>query len=258
MRRNRIYVWSLPLILLSLSSIPVHAIVNMDDIHFKQHREDLSGSISLQASQRSGNTQSSNVSFSNQLQWNSAQHINLLVLGYEYGETNDTRSQNSSFIHGRHVRNYSEHVDYEFFSQLEKNEFTRLNYRGLIGAGLRLMVGDSENHTAYLGIGGFHEEEKTQDVNSEQEKTTRTGRWNVYLMSRYNIADHMKFSNTLYWQPSMSDTADRRSLFISNLSIRTTRQFSVQISFEVSYDSEPPTGVEKRDSQLKTGLQYSF
>lgn len=106
-----------------------HAIVNMDDLHFKKHQQGMSGNVNFQASSSSGNTESSNVSFNNQLQWNSQAHINLLVLGYEYGETNNTRNLNKSFIHGRHVRQYSERLDYEFYAQVEENEFTRLTYR---------------------------------------------------------------------------------------------------------------------------------
>lgn len=235
------------------------SIVNMDNLHFKQHQEGVSGSVSFQASSSSGNTKTSNVSFNNQLQWNSDKHINLLVLGYEYGETNDTRNLNKSFIHGRHVWHYADSIDYEFYAQAEENEFTRLTYRGLLGTGLRLPFADIDNHTAYLGLGAFREVEKIAPLDgSPQEDIKRTGRWNIYLMSRYRLSDRIKFSNTLYWQPRMADSGDRRALFVSLLDLRTTRQFSVQFSFEYAYDSQPPEGVEKKDAQLKTGIAYSF
>jgi len=244
---------------LSLYMSQAKAIVNMDDLHFKQQQEGLSGSVNFQASSSSGNTQSSNVSFANQLQWNSQSHINLLVLGYEYGKTNETRTLNKSFIHGRHVRHFSEHLDYEFYAQAEENEFTRLTYRGLLGAGFRIPFADSDNHVAYLGLGGFREVEKIDPANgSAQEEIKHTGRWNIYLMSRYKLADRISFSNTLYWQPRMADSTDRRALFVSILSIKTTRQFSVQFSYESAYDSQPPDGVEKKDARLTTGISYKF
>lgn len=246
------------LLILSMTSNVTHAIVNMDNLHFKQHEDKFSGSIKFQASTSSGNSESNNVSFSNQLQWNTPTHINLLVMGYEYGETNRERSRNNSFIHYRHVRKFSESLDYEFYTQLEENEFTRLTYRGLFGTGLRLSIADSDSHSAYLGIGGFREVEKIDSQNDKQESVTRTGRWNIYLMSRYKLAEQIKFSNTLYWQPRMADSSDRRALFISLLSIKTTRKFSVQFSFESAYDSEPPTSVEKKDSRIKSGIVYSF
>ncbi len=251
--------FELTFIVLFLYSCQTYAIVNMDTVHFKQHQDGMSGSVNLQASSSSGNTNSSNVSFNSQLQWNSGNHINLLVLGYEYGETDDTRNLNKSFIHGRHVWHYAESVDFEFYAQAEENEFTRLTYRGLLGTGLRIPFADSENHTAYLGLGGFREVEKIAPRDgSNEEQINRTGRWNIYLMSRLTLADRVKFSNTLYWQPRMADSDDRRALFVSILDIKTTRQFSVQFTFESAYDSQPPDGVEKQDTSLKTGIAYSF
>ena len=251
--------WHVLIILCLLFAYPVQAIVNMDNVHFKQQQEGVSGSIEFQASSSSGNTRSSNVSFDNQIQWNSQQHINLVVLGYEYGETDDTRNLNKSFIHARHVYHYAEPMDLEFFAQAEENEFTRLKYRGLLGGGIRLPFAEYENHSAYLGLGGFREVEKTESNSTDTaEMVNRTGRWNIYLMSRYRLGDRIKFSNTLYWQPRMADSADRRALFISRLTIMTTRQFSMQFSFESVYDSLPPVGVEKKDSRLKTGFSYSF
>ncbi len=237
----------------------VKAIVNMDDLHFKQHEEGLSGTINFQASSSSGNTESSNVSFSNQLQWNKQEHINLLVLGHEYGKTNDTRTRNKSFIHGRHVRQFSSQMNYEFYAQAEVNEFTRLTYRGLLGTGVRIPFADSTSHTAYLGLGGFREVEKIDPIEgSAQEEINRTGRWNFYLMSRYKLAERIKFSNTFYWQPRMANFSDRRALFVSSLLIETTKQLSIQFSYESAYDSQPPDVVEKRDSKIKTGIVYNF
>ncbi|MDH5445898.1 MAG: DUF481 domain-containing protein [Gammaproteobacteria bacterium] len=231
----------------------------MDSVHFKQNQLGLSGNVRLQASSNSGNTDSRNISFSNQLQWNSEQHINLLVLGYEYGEVNDERNRNKSFVHGRHVWHYSESFDVEFFVQAEENEFTRLSYRGLMGTGIRVPFAESENHLAYLGLGGFQEVEKiTPPQGSNNEEVNRHNRWNVYLMSRYKLADRVKFSNTLYWQPRMDDSSDRRALFVSILDVMTTRQFSFQFSVESVFDSKPPDGVEKTDTQVKTGIAYSF
>lgn len=238
---------------------PTLAIVNMDSVHFKQHEKGLSGNFQFQTSSSSGNTKSSNVSLSNQLQWNSDENINLLLLGYEYGKVNDEKNKNKSFIHGRHVWHYSENVDYEFFIQAEENEFTRLTYRGLLGAGIRLPFADTGNHTAYLGLGGFREIEKIAPQSGlDEEDIHHNNRWNIYLMSRYKLDEQLKFSNTFYWQPRTDDSRDRRALFVSILELKATRRFSIQFSVESSYDSQPPAGVEKKDSQVKSGIVFRF
>jgi len=236
-----------------------YAIVNMDDLHFRQHQQGLSGAVNIKASQLSGNTESSNIALSSQLQWNQENYINLFVLGHEYGKSNNQRNLNKSFIHLRHVRYFSDALDYEFFGQLEENEFTRLTYRGLLGAGVRLPFAAGDSHIAYFGLGGFHEVEKIASrADSNEDGIHRTERWNLYLLSRYKSGNGVKFSNTIYYQPSMDDTSDRRALFVSLLSVKATDSIAMQFSIELSNDSKPPIGVENTDSTIRTGFEYVF
>jgi len=234
------------------------AIVNMDDLHFKGQKESFSGSVSLAASSVSGNSDQSNINLSGQIQWNGDEYINLFVLGHEYGKSSGQRNVNNSFVHARHVRRYSESLDYEFYSQLEENEFTRLNYRGLYGTGLRIPFWDTDSHIAFLGLGGFREVEKISDQDGESGgEIRRTGRWNFYLMSRYK-GERVIFSNTLYWQPRIAYFPDRRALFVSVLKIRANKKLSMMLKLEVAHDSQPPTGVEATDKRIKTGFEYEF
>ncbi|MDH5407968.1 MAG: DUF481 domain-containing protein [Gammaproteobacteria bacterium] len=235
------------------------AIVNMDDLHFKGKKEPFSGSVSLAASSVSGNTDQSSVNLSTQVQWNREEYINLIVLGYAYGKSNGERNVKNSFIHTRHVHQLSESLDYELYAQLEENEFTRLNYRGLYGAGLRIPFWGSKSHIAFLGLGGFHEVEKISDSGggSSDGEIHQTERWNFYLMSRYK-GDTVKFSNTLYWQPRMGDFPDRRGLFVSLLKVKANKDLYMTLKFEVAHDSLPPAGVEETDKRVKTGFEYEF
>ena len=235
------------------------AIVNMDDLHFRQHEQGVSGAVSFAASERSGNTESANVSLSSQLQWNQEDYINLLVLGFDYGEADNEKNLQKSFIHLRHIRHFSESLDYEFFGQVEENEFTRLTYRWLLGAGIRYPFAESDRHIAYFGFGGFHEAEKITPLNAgDEEEIHRTGRWNTYLLSRYKINSRVKFSNTVYFQPRMADTNDRRALLVSLLSVKATDSIAMKFSVEVSRDSQPPIGVKKTDTAIQTGFEYAF
>ena len=236
-----------------------NAIVNMDDLHFRQHEYGLSGAVNFKASERSGNTESRNVALGSQLQWNQEDYINLFVLGFDYGESDGEKNLKKSFIHLRHVRRFSENLDYEFFGQIEENEFTRLSYRWLLGTGIRLPFAESDRHIAYFGFGGFHEVEKiTPLTDADEEEIHRTGRWNTYLLSRYKLNSRVKFSNTAYYQPRMADTADWRGLLVSLLSVKATDSIAIQFSIEVSRDSQPPLGVKKTDKAIQTGFEYAF
>jgi len=258
-RRDKLFILLCAVTALFLQTKLAWAIVNMDDLYFRQHEQGLSGAVNLNASQRSGNTESSNIALNSQLQWNQEHHINLLVFGLDYGESNDQRNLKKSFIHLRHVRHFSDNLDYEFFGQLEENEFTRLSYRWLLGTGIKLPFAAGDRHIAYFGFGGFHEVEKiTPLADSSEDEISRTGRWNMYLLSRYKANSRVKFSNTLYFQPRMADTADQRVLLISLLSVKATDTISMQFSIEVSRDSQPPIGVKSTDSAIHTGFEFAF
>lgn len=245
------------LLLLGFSNL-AQAIVNMDELHFKGQKEPFSGSVSLSASGVSGNTEQSSINFSTQVQWNREEYINLIVLGHAYGKSNGERNVNNSFIHTRHVHQISESLDYELYAQLEENEFTRLSYRGLYGAGLRLPFWGTDSHIAYLGLGGFHEVEKISGSGgSSDSEINRTERWNFYFMSRYK-GESVKFSNTLYWQPRMTEFPDRRALFVSLLKVKANKDLYLTLKFEVAHDSLPPAGVEETDTRVKTGFEYEF
>jgi len=138
------------------------AIVNMDSLHFSDTAGRFTSDIDLTVSDTSGNTNSFNMALNSQFSWISTKSINVAILGHEYGETNDLRNINKTFVHYRNINNIGHNLDWEVFTQLEKNEFTRLSYRGLVGAGLRHSVFKSEIHHAYLGAGGFYSAEKTE------------------------------------------------------------------------------------------------
>lgn len=236
----------------------VTAIVNVDNLHFQGKKKPVSGSVSLAGASFSGNSEKSNIDFNGQVQWNRENYISLLVLGYEYGKSNGKRNENKTYMHLRHVRHHSESFDYEIYTQVEENEFTRLTYRGLLGGGLRFLLTNSQRHVTFFGAGGFREVERIANhIGYSDEQIQQTGRWNFYLMSRFKN-ENLRFTNTLYWQPRMAHFPDRRALFVSILRIKATDSISMRLSIEASHDSLPPPGVEQTDRRIRTGLEYEF
>ncbi|MDH5181542.1 MAG: DUF481 domain-containing protein [Gammaproteobacteria bacterium] len=239
-------------------SLVATAIVNVDNLHFQDAKEPLTGSVSLSGASISGNTEQSNVSLDAQVQWNQPEHINLLVLGYDYGKINQQRNVNNAFMHLRHVRHHTDFLDSEFYMQAEENEFTRLNYRGLYGGGVRLTLGDTPLHVTFLGMGGFREIERIEQRTGYADvEVQKTGRWNIYLMSRVKT-DRLRFTNTIYWQPAMGETADWRGLFVSMLKVKATDSLSMRLSLEIAHDNLPPAGVEETDNRVRSGIEYAF
>jgi len=235
------------------------AIVNMDSLHFSDTVERFASDIDLTVSDASGNTDSFNMALNSQFSWISTKSINLAILGHEYGETNGLRNINKTFVHYRNINSIEHDLDWEVFTQLEKNEFTRLSYRGLAGVGLRYSVFKSEMHHAYLGAGGFYSAEKTEFTQglTDHGKEERA-RANFYYFSKYKISDNLSFSSALYYQPDVSYFSDFRALLDSKLDFTMHKNMHFRLTLEVEHDSKPSQTVERTDIQYMTGIKYHF
>jgi putative salt-induced outer membrane protein YdiY len=236
----------------------VPAIVNMDNLHLQSYQQGFNGSADLMLSGTSGNTDTSLVSFNTQMQWNTGSAINLLLLGSDYGESNGVRNVNKHFVHGRHIRPWLDNTDYEFFAQVEKNEFTRLSRRSLLGAGLRFNFTSGKNKLI-LGAGAFR---SVEDIESGEgltdEGIDELTRGNFYILSRHPISKAVQLSQTLYYQPDTSNWSDYRILFEGDIVVKLNETLDMKVSLDVAHDSEPPQTIEETDASLKVGIQFDF
>lgn len=240
-------------------SILVSAIVNMDGLHFDNKAESFSADLDFSVSGTTGNSETKKTALNTQFNWITEKSINLALLGYQYGESNNVRSVNKAFIHYRYIYQLNNDFDWELFSQLEKNEFTRLSYRGLLGTGVRYSLAKSEQHHAFLGLGAFHSKEEievtTGLTDDGVEEFTRA---NFYLLSKYNVKPSFSFSTALYYQPRLDRFSDYRALLESKFDFKITEKLSFRISLDVEHDSEPSQSIKSTDVSYMTGLNFSF
>ena len=180
--------------LLMLSPLSSMAIVNMDSLHFDKNNKRFSVDVDLTASGSSGNSNNSKVAFNSQFSWIKKKSINLVLMGHQYGDSNHARNVNKSFLHYRHIAKISDEMDWEAFSQIEKNEFTRLSYRGLVGTGLRFSILKSNEHDAFLGLGGFYSQEETEFTSGlTDDGVVDFVRANIYFFSKYKVTPTLNF-----------------------------------------------------------------
>ena len=124
---------ALALLLLCVTR-PAHAIVNTEDLRAKEPVTGFSGNVALATSAQTGNTDKSDVSIGSRLTWYEKPIINFIVFNYDYGKNSGVRDTNKGFLHARHVHGITERLAWEAFAQAQKDEFTRLTYRGVQGA----------------------------------------------------------------------------------------------------------------------------
>lgn len=243
----------------SAYSFNVAAIVNMDGIHFDNQSKAFAADLDLSVSGSSGNSETSKAAFNSQLSWMTDKSINLAILGYQYGESNSVRSVNKSFLHYRYIYQLNNDYDWELFAQLEKNEFTRLSYRGLLGTGLRYSLARSQQHHAFLGFGVFHSKEKTEQTTGlTDDGVEEFARANFYFLSKYKVKPSISFSNAVYYQPRLSRGSDYRALLESKFDFKISEKLSFRLKLDVEHDSEPSQSIKSTDTSYMTGLVFSF
>lgn len=231
-----------------------YAIVDVESLRNRAGNETgYSSSGNLQASGASGNSDRADVSFSALLQYLGNGFSNLFVIGSEYGETSGNRSADEQLIHLRHTRVLTKRSDWEVFSQLQQNEFTRLEERTLLGSGIRLGFGDNSDPRLYLGLGAFYE-----STRNENESAREMGRSNIYVSHRKITSKDISFTTTAYLQNKLDDPDDQRAIGSFSMSIPATENLDFTISVNVEHDSRSPIGVEKTDWTYKTGFGWKF
>ena len=235
-------------------------IVNMDALHFDEDQKTgFSGDVELLFSGTSGNTDTKRAMMNAQVNWKQPDSINLVIMGYAEGESNNQKNVNNSFAHYRHIHKYTSRIDWEAFTQIEQNEFTRLSYRGLIGAGGRFQFSHTKVHKAYIGLGAFYAKEKiAYRVGLTDDGTKTSTRANMYILSRYKTTDTLTFSNALYYQPRLNKTSDYRALLQSKFDFAINKSLSFRVSLDVAHDSQPSQTIEQTDVSYNTGLNYRF
>jgi len=231
-----------------------YAIVDVESLRDRAGNETgYSSSGNLQASGASGNSDRADVSFSALLQYLGNGFSNLFVIGSEYGETSGNRSADEQLIHLRHTRVLTKRSDWEVFSQLQQNEFTRLEVLTLLGSCIRLGFGDHLDSRLYLGLGAFYE-----STRNENESAREMGRSNIYVSHRKKTSKDISFITTAYLQNKLDDPDDQRAIGSFSMSIPATENLDFTISVNVEHDSRSPIGVEKTDWTYKTGFGWKF
>ncbi len=250
----------LTLLFASIFPLPASAIVNVENMRVGQGEPGLSGNLDLSISGKRGNTDKDEYGIDARIQNNIDKMTNFVVASYDYGEASNVTNTNKTFIHARHVRQFQPRRAWEAFIQAEENEFSRLSFRGLIGAGLRLTLAETQEQLGlYFGAGAFWSRETLdQRTGLTDHGTESFGRANLYLVYKHKLNKQLSLVSTTYYQPRLSESSDFRGLEQAGLAVKMTNSLSIKLSLDIAHDSHPPQSIDKTDSSYNTRLSYQF
>ncbi len=235
-----------------------HAIVSMQGVHTSKPKDGFSGNVDISISNSSGNTEKEEYSLGSRLQWHRGEMTDVLLLSADYAKSGGIKSSDNGFMHLRHIQQYHPMVAWEAYLQVEKDQFARLEYRGLGGGGLRFTFYDAENTgSIFFGLGAYYSEERIDDSYADA-GTETLWRGNSYLLLKYQINPDAALMSTTYYQPASGNPDDYRLLEQAALKMKLTDLLSLVVSYNLRFDNDPPLGVEKRDSTFKTSFSLEF
>jgi len=253
-------VWrALSLALVWLSAGPALAVINIENLSAQPTRIGWSGNTEAAVELRAGNSEREAVKIGARADWFDGENTGFLVFGYDYGQSNSIKDADSVFLHGRFIDAYSANTAFEYFAQIEQNEFRRLSSREIAGAGIRFTLSQPEQRLQHtLAAGLFHADEEI-DTLTPYPKDSESGVFgNFYWVMKYELNERSALVNTLYWQPALHGRDGFRMLDLFSFRVQIDGRLSLKVSATVDHDSHPPGGIEKTDSSLLTGLSYEF
>ncbi len=248
--------------LLGCYALPANAsaIVNVENMRVGPAKPGISGNLDLRVNGKRGNTNKDEYGINGRIQNNSNKVTNFIVASYDYGEVSNVTNTNKSFIHSRHVVQFQPERAWEAFVQAEKNEFSRLSFRGLIGGGLRFTLAEvPEEVGLYLGAGAYWSRETLdQRTGLTDHGTEEFSRANFYLVYKHKLNSQLNLISTTYYQPRLSETSDFRALEQAGLTVKMTDKLSLKLSLNIAHDSRPPQSIKQTDTSYNTSLSYRF
>lgn len=221
--------------------------------------EGFDAKIALDVSGKNGNTQKVKAGLGGRAQWFDPAGTRFIVLNYEYGESSRVKDTDKTFLHFRNIWYRDKQWAWEVFAQIQDNEFTRLSLRALLGGGFRWRMLNNKSSSVYLGLGVLRSKEKLETVLPATDAgVTYNNRINLYLVNKYNISEHSRIVNTLYYQPDIDEVSDYRLFDQFGLQLDITKDLSFKVSLDISHDSQPPQLIRKSDTSYNTGFEYRF
>ncbi len=268
----------LALSVLILVSAAASAQVNTEAFRPVGPEDGLSGTLSLTFAARRGNSESERAGLGLNLfratafvpkeaekakrpvqpELLTAKRLLMLVAEYDFEESKRDNTVNRGFAHLRWTLMRSPRLGWEAFAQLEKDEFTRLERRTLVGGGLRYGAYQRNRAKMFVGIGAMGEWERIEErtaPSTESRLTRDVVRISSYFNARWQHSnERVEASTTTYMQPSVEDTDDYRILSQARLTTSITERIGLNLIVNLRHDSQPPLEIEHTDLDVKMGL----
>jgi hypothetical protein len=182
--------------------------------------------------------------------------LGLAIARAEYGRGRDDTFKRRTFEHLRLRVTLDCRWKWEAFGQHELDRFRRLAVRALTGTGPALQVLVTQPVSILAGAAYMFEYERLDGRSGTLDAGNRTvfHRASVYLTGTERIGETAAVTQTFYVQPRLAEPGDLRLFGELSITTKISKHFALTDAFIVSYDSRPPDGIRRYDTQLRVAL----
>lgn len=183
-----------------------------------------------------------------------------LTTRYRLARQSEETFLHEGFAHLRWTEMWMPRLGGESFLQYQYNEAARLNARALAGGGMRAILVSTGPFDLVAGLGAMVEYERIRVAPGAGDEPETLGvRSTNYVSAVVTLLDgSVRFINTAYVQPLVTNPADLRLLNELQAQLAVTERIAVGLSLRLFYDSRPPTEVEPYDLTLRNSIQVRF
>lgn len=258
MLNSRMSTWVLLLASLHAASAAAQ-IVNVQALFDEKAPSGPSAAVDLGTDWRTGSTNLFTVRGALLGQWRAEAHTWLGAIRGEYAFASGERIVSKVLEHLRYRYRFTDRLSAESFLQHEYDEFRRLQFRALLGAGPRLTLLREEGAMLVFGVAVMLEHERLRrDGEADAGARATDPRLSSYLLARVKLMENIHLAETVYVQPRLTGPSDLRLLNDTVFEVTPNERVTVGLGFNLTFDSAPPATVSRLDTQLRTSVGIRF
>ena len=233
--------------------------VNIEKLRAKPAASGFSSSVQLDLSTRSGNVDIHQFGIRTRSDYVNQNWSGFLVTQGGMGWQGGKRYSNEGLAHLRQVFRPHSHTGLEIFAQVDYDRERRLEFRGLIGGGVRWRFFQRSGVRSWWGTAYMLEHERLDLGEGDPHPAeVSVHRWSNYLTTKAEFSEGTSGTWTAYVQPRFDKPEDIRILGEASLSGQMGHGFGLVLSFRLRYDSRPPDRIESLDTALRSGVKVEF
>jgi hypothetical protein len=250
---------TLVLALLLVSPLRGQGILNVERLQ-SGLRLGFHGAASASGSYSGGNSDVLQLDATLGAAYRGARHWPRIFAGGELLRSDNGRIVDNRFVHARYGYLLSRRVRSFHFVQVQSNDNLLVEWRVLVGSGIRGEIRLFESLTLELGTGPMFERERldADRVSAGVRVETSVMRLATVGVFRWEIGDDATLLNVLYHQPVADDPSDYRVLDDLTMSMRVASGLTVDLTMGWRHDSRPPSELNPDDLRLRVGMSFGW